>query len=187
MQLTVFPMSGWFFCLSYAELMSRYQRVNEDVVPFSTRHERPTVSKCHRVVTLQRVEPRITRAITLCLSCPKIASWWTFRHEAIVKMLMSCSNIAPGLTDDDTTSSFCMHPETTVQSFHPRLWRLSHWHNIQILLHFADVETHKMRPCFVVLNSSFIFHLYGSVFLNILNTPSSLCSLLSKYHEKNQI
>lgn len=87
-------------------------------------------------------------AITLRLTCPKglskprIASWWTFRHEVVVQMLdfISCSNIAPGLTDDDTTSSFCRHPDP-VQSLNPRLWRLFHWLNIQILLHYPDVES----------------------------------------------
>lgn len=81
--------------------------------------------------------------------------------EAAVEMLdfMSCSKIAAGWTDDDTTSCIGGHPEPTLHRFLIQDFEDLHY---LILFHSLNIP---------------IFLLFPSVLLNIF----------SKYHEKKKI
>lgn len=90
---------------------------------------------------------------------PRAVSWWTFTDGAVVQMwdFMSCSNIAPGWTDDDPTSSISGHPEPTLHRF-----LIQDFEDFHYLILFCSLKI-------------LIFLLVRSVLLNIFN----------KYHEKN--
>lgn len=97
-------------------------------------------------------------------SHPKVPEWSHLGRclggQAAVEMLdfMSCSKIAAGWTDDDTTSSIGGHPEPTLHRFLIQDFEDLHY---LILFHSLNIP---------------IFLLFPSVLLNIF----------SKYHEKKK-
>lgn len=137
--------------------MTDYWRVDEGVISSSS-----FTPKCLWVVTLELHPPRGTisfyeNASQLC-ECsvpPWTVSWWTFPDQAAVEMedFMSCSNIAPGWSDDDdTTSCISGHPEPTLHRFSSQDFEDLHY---LILFHSLN---------------NLIFVLFRSVFLNVFNS-----------------